>query len=153
MLILLSEQPMHGYQLMRAIIERTSGAWRPSPGAVYPTIAQLEDEGLVSVIADSGRKLVTLTDAGREFLTANEASLGDPFSTVQAGPDSDLRGALEQLHAAARAVGQSGTVAQAAAAREILDRARRELYLMLADDASTASAAPTEPPSDTGDPS
>ena len=77
-----------------------------SPGTIYPTIAQLEDEGLVSVIADSGRKLVTLTDAGREFLTANEASLGDPFSTVQAGPDSDLRGALEQLHAAARAVAQ-----------------------------------------------
>ena len=43
MLLLLNEQPMHGYQLMSAITERTSGAWRPSPGTIYPTIAQLED--------------------------------------------------------------------------------------------------------------
>lgn len=132
-LMLLNEQPMHGYQLMQAIVDRTGGAWRPSPGAIYPTIAQLEDEGLVTVVADAGRKLVTLTDAGREFLSANQAALGDPFSAVQAGPNSDLRGAIEQLFAAARAVGQSGSNAQITAAREILDRARRELYLMLAE--------------------
>ena len=64
-LLLLAEEPMHGYQLMQAISERSGGRWTPSPGAIYPTINQLEDEGLVSVTADSGRKLVTLTDAGR----------------------------------------------------------------------------------------
>ena len=131
--MLLTEQPMHGYQLMQAIDERTAGAWRPSPGAVYPTIAQLEDEGLVTVVADAGRKLVTLTDAGREFLTVNQAALGDPFTAVRPAPDSDLRGAMEQLRLAVRAVGQSATAEQVSAAREILDRARRELYLMLAD--------------------
>lgn len=145
---------MHGYQLMRAMVERTAGAWRPSPGAVYPTIAQLEDEGLVTVVADAGRKLATLTDAGRKFLTANQVALGDPFTTVQAGPTSDLRGAMEQLHAAARAVGQSGTAAQLTTAREILDRARRDLYLMLADGAAMQTAAspeiPGEPASQTG---
>src|ERR687889_1353345 len=69
-LLLLAEQPMHGYQLMQAIAERSGGRWTPSPGAVYPTISALEDEGLVTVTADAGRKLVTLTDAGREQATA-----------------------------------------------------------------------------------
>ena len=150
MLLLLNEQPMHGYQLMSAITERTSGAWRPSPGTVYPTIAQLEDEGLVSVVADAGRKLVTLTEAGHEFLTANQASFGDPFSAVQAGPNSDLRGAMEQLDTAARTVAQGGTTAQVTAARKILDRARRELYLMLADSASTPPEAQAGPAGETG---
>lgn len=151
--MLLTEQPMHGYQLMQAIVERTAGAWRPSPGAVYPTIAQLEDEGLVSIVAESGRKLVTLTEAGHEFLTANEGALGDPFTAVQAGPISDLRGAMEQLHAAARTVGQSGTPAQVTSAREILDRARRDLFLMLAEGVSRPSEPHAEPTHETGDPS
>lgn len=149
-LLLLNEQPMHGYQLMSAITERTSGAWRPSPGTIYPTIAQLEDEGLVSVVADAGRKLVTLTEAGHEFLTANQASLSDPFSAVQAGPNSDLRGAMEQLDTAARAVAQGGTTAQVTAAREILDRARRDLYLMLAGSASTPPGPQAGPAGETG---
>src|SRR3954470_17314846 len=73
-LLLLEEQPMHGYQLMQGIAERTGGAWTPSPGAVYPTINQLEDEGLVTVTAESGRKLVTLTDAGRAHLAEHRAT-------------------------------------------------------------------------------
>src|SRR3954454_774724 len=75
-LLLLAEEPMHGYQLMQAIAERSGGSWTPSPGAIYPTLNQLEDEGLVTVTADAGRKLVTLTDAGREYLE----SQGDPFA-------------------------------------------------------------------------
>ena len=70
LLLLLADEPMHGYQLMQAVAERTGGAWKLSPGAVYPTIAQLEDEGLVRISAEGGRKLVTLTEAGREHLTA-----------------------------------------------------------------------------------
>src|SRR3954469_528858 len=85
---LLAEEPMHGYQLMQAVADRTSGAWRLSPGAVYPTIAQLEDEGLVAVSSEGGRKLVTLTDTGREHL----ATLGDidpfaAFATDAGQPD------------------------------------------------------------------
>ena len=60
---MLHDNPMHGYQLMQAVADRTDGARRPSPGAVYPTIAQLEDEGLVTTEVDGGRKLVTLTAA------------------------------------------------------------------------------------------
>ncbi len=150
-LLLLAEQPMHGYQLMQAIAEKTQGAWRPSPGAIYPTIAQLEDEGLVTITKDAGRKLVTLTDAGREFVTENAQSLTDPFTAIteQAGGSHDLRGAVDRVRDAARAVGVSGTESQIAAAQDVLSQARRALYLILAEDDTPKgeSAAPSEPAS------
>jgi DNA-binding PadR family transcriptional regulator len=133
-LLLLAEEPMHGYQLMQAISERSNGRWTPSPGAIYPTISQLEDEGLVTVTAQSGRKLVTLTDAGREHIAARRDASSDPFAGHQAsGPGADLHGLLEQLHAAARQVARTGTDPQLTAAAGILAEARRSLYLLLAD--------------------
>jgi DNA-binding PadR family transcriptional regulator len=133
-LLLLAEQPMHGYQLMQTISERSGGRWTPSPGAIYPTISQLEDEGLVAVTADAGRKLVTLTDAGREHIAARGESWSDPFAGHEAtGPGSDLRGLLEQLHGAVRQVARTATDAQLTAAAAILAEARRSLYLLLAD--------------------
>src|SRR4051812_19761282 len=134
-LLLLAEEPMHGYQLMQAIAERSGGRWAPSPGAIYPTISQLEDEGLVTVTADAGRKLVTLTDAGREHVE----SLGNPFEGFPAGnPSTDLRGLVEQLHGAVRQVARNGSEAQLTAAAGIIADARRALYLLLADGPGTA---------------
>jgi len=146
-LLLLADAPMHGYQLMQAIAERTNGAWRPSPGAIYPTIAQLEDEGLVTITPDSGRKLVTLTDAGREYLAANAETMTDPFTeiTKQAGGSHDLRGSVERVRDAARAVGLSGSEPQIAAAQEILNQARRSLYLILAEDPQQGPAETAGP--------
>jgi DNA-binding PadR family transcriptional regulator len=133
-LLLVSEQPMHGYQLMQAIADRSGGRWTPSPGAIYPTISQLEDEGLVTVTAEAGRKLVTLTDAGRRHVEEHRDSGADPFPGHEAtGPEADLRGPLEQLHAAVRQIARSGTDAQRAAAAGVLADARRSLYLLLAD--------------------
>ena len=130
---LLAEEPMHGYQLMQAVAERSGGRWTPSPGAIYPTISQLEDEGLVTVTADAGRKLVTLTDAGRENVAVRREAGADPFAGHSpAGPGADLRGLLEQLHGAVREVGRSGTDEQLSAAAAILAEARRSLYLLLA---------------------
>ncbi len=138
LLRLLAEEPMHGYQLMRTISERTGGRWAPSPGAVYPTLAQLEDEGLVTVTAQAGRKLVALTDAGREALAGDDAP--DPFAGHDAGaPGNDLRRLLEQVHGAVREVGRTGTDAQRTAAAAVLTDARRSLYLLLAD-------GPQDPP-------
>ena len=140
---LLSQEPMHGYQLMQAIADRSGGRWTPSPGAIYPTISQLEDEGLVTVTADSGRKLVTLTDAGREHLAAHADV--DPFAGRSAmGPGADLRGLVEQLHGAVREVARSGTDAQLAGAAKILSEARRSLYLLLAEE-PVAPEAPEAP--------
>jgi DNA-binding PadR family transcriptional regulator len=125
---------MHGYQLMQAIAERSGGRWTPSPGAIYPTINQLEDEGLVVVTADAGRKLATLTDAGREHIQAHSGTTSDPFAGYDpTAPGADLRGLLEQLHGAARQVGRNGTDAQRTAAASILSDARRALYLLLAE--------------------
>jgi DNA-binding PadR family transcriptional regulator len=140
-LLLLAEQPMHGYQLMQAIADRSGGAWTPSPGAVYPAISLLEDEGLVTVTAESGRKLVALTDAGREHVESRRESWPDPFAAGPGrGTGADLRGLLEQLHGAARQVGRTGTDAQVAAAATILGDARRALYLLLAEGPETPDA-------------
>jgi len=140
-----AEGPMHGYQLMQAIGERTGGAWQPSPGAVYPTISQLEDEGLVTVTAEGGRRLVTLTAAGREHVAANQSALGDPFAgfAARAGSGTGLISPLQELHAAVWQVAKAGNADQVAAAQKVLADARRSLYLILAGEpvAETAQAA------------
>jgi DNA-binding PadR family transcriptional regulator len=133
-LLLLAEEPRHGYQLMQAIAERSGGRWTPSPGAIYPTIAQLEDEGLVSVTADAGRKLVALTDTGREYLANHQQSWPDPFAPFADGDSAvNLRSLLDQLHGAVREVARSGSEVQLAAAADLLTQARRSLYQLLAD--------------------
>lgn len=137
-LLLLLESPMHGYQIMQAMADRTDGAWRPSPGAIYPTLAQLEDEGLVTTEVDGGRKLVTLTAEGRAHVEEQRGSWGDPFGQVEGQePGPDLRGPLHELQAAARQVAVSGTPDQVQAATAVLAEARRSLYLILADGAGT----------------
>ncbi len=133
-LLLLAEEPMHGYQLMQSIAERSGGRWTPSPGAVYPALNQLEDEGLLTVTAESGRKTSALTDAGREYVQTHRDSWSDPFAGfAEARQGPDLRALLEQLHAAARQIGRSGTDTQIAAAATILSDARRSMYLLLAE--------------------
>jgi DNA-binding PadR family transcriptional regulator len=133
-LLLLAEQPMHGYQLMQAIGERSGGRWTPSPGAIYPTLSQLEDEGLVTVTAEAGRKLATLTDAGRQQAEALRGGTTDPFASVEGRPAGpDLRRLIEELHGAVRQVARTGTEAQLSAAAAVLAEARRSLYLLLAD--------------------
>src|SRR6202048_332236 len=64
-LLLLAEEPRNGYQIMQEVEERSDGAWRPSPGSVYPALQQLEDEGLIRSEEHDGRKLFVLTDEGR----------------------------------------------------------------------------------------
>jgi len=133
-LMLLAEEPMHGYQLMQAIADRSGGRWTPSPGAIYPTINQLEDEGLVTVTAEAGRKLVTLTGAGREYVEGRRETSIDPFAGfASAEPATDLRGLIEELASATRQVARSGSDEQRTAAAKILADARRSLYLVLAD--------------------
>ncbi|BBH65881.1 hypothetical protein ACTI_25660 [Actinoplanes sp. OR16] len=118
---------MHGYQLMHAIAGRTGGRWQPSPGAIYPAISQLEDEGLVTVTASAGRKLVILTRQGRE-------SAGEAQPLIFEKDDAiDLRPLLMQVHDAARQVARTGTEAQVEQAAQILADTRRAIYLLLAE--------------------
>ncbi|MGY1619225.1 PadR family transcriptional regulator [Geodermatophilus sp. SYSU D00691] len=145
-LLLLADEPMHGYQLMQAVADRTAGAWRLSPGAVYPTIAQLEDEGLVRVSTDGGRKLVALTEAGREHV----GTLGgaDPFAAFTGdGERVDLRTGVGELMGAVHQLGRVGNPAQLAAAAKVLADARRSLYLILAGEVPADQAQ--DPPGET----
>ncbi|UYM07303.1 PadR family transcriptional regulator [Solicola gregarius] len=139
-LTLLAEEPMHGYQLMQAIADRSSGRWTPSPGAIYPTLNQLEDEGLVAITKESGRRLATLTDSGREQLDAHQEQWAELWSAYEGADNGvDLRELLAELHSAARQVGKTGTDTQRAAAAEVLKDARRTLYLLLADEESDSA--------------
>ena len=125
---------MHGYQIIQELAERTGGVWRPSPGSVYPTLQQLEDEELVRETAsDSGKRVYELTDAGRERAAATEA----PWNAV-ADESEDALVALRDLGfhvlAATRQVAHAGTTAQIEAAQSVLRDARRALYRLLAEE-------------------
>jgi len=155
-LLLLSDQPMHGYQVIQEIAERSEGQWRPSPGAVYPALNLLQDEGLVEISADGGRRLATLTEAGTAYVAEHAAELGDPFADAAGrGGRSrrELRAGVEAVAAAVHQVARTGTDEQAKAAAELLERTRRDLYLILAgpvapdapaSDGDAASDAPVE---------
>ena len=69
-LALLAEKPMHGYQIIQQIEERSGGSWKPSPGSVYPTLQLLADEGLIRAEESNGRKTYSLTEEGREVADA-----------------------------------------------------------------------------------
>src|SRR4051794_26451555 len=84
-LLLLAEEPRNGYGLMQEIEERSGGIWRPSPGSVYPALSQLEDEGLVRVVEEEGRKTFTLTDEGKQHVAANKERIGTPCETAAEG--------------------------------------------------------------------
>jgi DNA-binding PadR family transcriptional regulator len=132
-LALLAESPMHGYQIMDELAERTNGAWRPSPGSIYPTLRRLSDEGLVSSTEQDDRRVFQLTDAGREA-AAESAGGAPPWERLASSAgDVDLRKTVFSIGAAAKQVAASGTAEQVAQADEILTQARKRLYQLLAE--------------------
>jgi DNA-binding PadR family transcriptional regulator len=138
LLRLLNEEPRNGYQLMQTIEERSGGSWRPSPGSVYPTLAQLEDEGLVRSLDREGGKVFELTDAGREHV-ADKADTPPPWDEGdEAGASSfpQLGSLLIQVGKAAWQVAQVGDEDQTARACETLADTKRALYRILAEDQS-----------------
>jgi DNA-binding PadR family transcriptional regulator len=137
LLVLLDEQPHTGYSAMEELERRSDGAWRPSPGSVYPTLQQLEDEGLIRQEAGEGRTPYTLTDEGKAYVADNRDKLGEPWAKSAEGIGEErleLRGLIAQIAAAAFQVGKAGDDAQVARAKELLADARRGLYKILADD-------------------
>ncbi|UYK41555.1 PadR family transcriptional regulator [Microbacterium terricola] len=135
-LALLAEKPMHGYQIIHEIEERSDGAWKPSPGSVYPTLQLLADEGLISAEESAGRKTYSLTDAGRAEAAAAE-DRSAPWETSGAGRDArhgELPKAGMKLAQATAQVARGGSPEQARQAVEVLDEARRKIYSILAQD-------------------
>ncbi|SEI91750.1 PadR family transcriptional regulator [Demequina mangrovi] len=135
-LLLLAEQPRHGYDLIRAIEERSGGAWVPSPGSIYPTLQALEDEGLVAIDVVEGRKTAALTEAGAAWTEDNAAQLDALFEVDdRERRDIALRREMGALRDAAIHVSRQADEATGDRAVEILAAARRDLYRLLADDA------------------
>ena len=135
-LALLAEGPMHGYQIIHEIEERSGGAWKPSPGSVYPTLQLLADEGIIRAEESNGRKTYSLTDEGRQ--AADAAPDAKAPWEMPGAREGSRAGALPkagiELAQAAAQVGRSGNPEQVKEAVSVLDEARRKLYSILAQD-------------------
>jgi DNA-binding PadR family transcriptional regulator len=136
-LLLLAEEPRNGYQLMQTIEERSDGRWRPSPGSVYPTLSQLEDEGLIRATERDGTKLFEITDEGRKYLEEHRAGAA-PWERGADDPDapafSEIASLVIQIGKAAWQVAQVGDEHQVEQARKTLSETRRALYRILAEE-------------------
>ncbi|MEV7328653.1 PadR family transcriptional regulator [Micromonospora sp. NPDC093244] len=136
-LALLTERPMHGYEMIQEIDSRTGGAWRPSPGSIYPTLQLLEDEGVIAASTEEssgGRKRFTVTEAGQA--EATEAAQTPAWADVAQGSVSswhDIRDSGAQAMNALRQVMMNGTDDQRERAAQVLDETRRKLYAILAE--------------------
>lgn len=134
-LALLLEKPMHGYQIIQEIEERSGGSWKPSAGSVYPTLQLLADEGLVESEEVGEKKTYSLTATGRE--AAEVAAEGDlPWNTSllrDAGRMTALPKAGAKLAEAVVQVTRSGNQEQVDKAVAIIDDARRRIYSLLAE--------------------
>jgi DNA-binding PadR family transcriptional regulator len=137
LLTILLDGPGHGYELIQRVEEKTSGAWKPSPGSVYPTLQLLEDEGLVVAITNEGKRTYDLTEAGRvEAQRRLDSATENPWTRggggrAQAGV---LFESMKGLAIALKQVAMTGQPEQLEAATEIIKDARKKLYLLLAAD-------------------
>jgi len=138
-LSLLAEKALNGYQIMQELEQRSHGSWRPSPGAVYPALQQLEDEGLVQAETASGGRIYSLTQAGRSYVRDHPDEVSAPWETAGSTPggDNSIVAVFAELKHIATATIQTihaGSPTQIREAQRILNQARRALYRMLADD-------------------
>ena len=142
-MVLLAEGPMHGYQMIQELTERSGGMWRPSPGSVYPTLQQLEDEGLVRSSEADGRRVFQLTDSGRAEVEHRKDEPPPWEMPSQAGQFRAVRDELRRLVAAAAQVFRTANPKQLARAKGILGEARKGLYRLLAEDEEPDQGAGT----------
>lgn len=133
-LYLLAEEPMHGYQIMSELSDRTDGIWQPSPGSIYPTLNQLEDEDLVRAEEHEGKKVYALTDEGRAQV--DEDQDGAPWERISSPYSKGLiklREAAFGAGAAVMQVARAGSDDQIGKALEVLEDAKRRIYEILAE--------------------
>jgi len=136
-LAVLADGPRNGYQIMSEIEERSGGAWRPSPGAVYPALSQLADEGLIAGEESGGRRTFSLTDAGRAYVEQNPEMARGPWESTTQQEAWQLPGLFTEaarLGGGIVQVAHGGTPGQIRAAERLLEQTRRRLYQILADD-------------------
>jgi hypothetical protein len=145
-LALLNERPMHGYEIITELSDRTEGVWKPSPGSIYPTLQLLEDEGLITGETDSGgKRRFTLTEDGRR--AAAEGGGGSaPWEAVASGTPTSTRALLRSaatLVPVVRQVAMTGSPQDCEEAARLLDETRRRLYGLLASTPGPSTGAST----------
>ena len=135
-LAILAEGPRHGYEIMGAI--EAQRGFRPSPGSIYPALQMLHDGDFLESREVDGKRIYSISESGLALLATYRAS---PEGMEEPGPPSSgmelmLRGkrTLHGLREALKQIARSGDVARVVRAVEILSRARRELYALLAED-------------------
>ena len=136
-LALLREGPRNGYQIMSEIEERSGGAWRPSPGAVYPALQQLADEGLIEAEESAGRRAFSLTDEGRRYIEENPDMARAAWESMAQDEPEEMPGLFVQaarLGGTIVQVAHAGTSEQVHAAEQLLEQTRRKMYQILAED-------------------
>lgn len=135
-LLLLDEQPMHGYEIITELESRSDGRWRPSPGTMYPALSRMAEHGLIDAEETDGKKRFSLTADGAarlaEYRDAKGADDPDPWNDTGHGERGDLRGAVAELVGQARQIGRFGTPDQVEQAKEVFADAKRKLYAILA---------------------
>ena len=135
-LALLREGPRNGYQIMSEIEERSDGAWRPSPGAVYPALSQLADEGLIEAEESGGKRTFRLTDEGRQYVQDHPEAARAAWESMTHEP-GEVPGLFVQaarLGGAIVQMAREGTPQQIHEAETLLEQARRTMYQILADE-------------------
>lgn len=136
-LALLREGPRNGYQIMSEIEERSGGAWRPSPGAVYPALQQLADEGLVEAEESGGRRTFSLTDAGRRHIEENPEMARAAWESMGSDEPGEVPGLFvqaAQLGGSIVQMAHAGTPEQIQATEQLLEQTRSRIYQILAGD-------------------
>jgi DNA-binding PadR family transcriptional regulator len=137
-----ADESINGYQVIQEIAELSNGEWRPSPGSVYPTIQQLQDEGLVESDDERGRRTIRLTDSGAAWAEENGTDLAAvwaPFARTEETPadqpsgHADIKSEIGQVVSAVWQLATQGSEQQKKAALDVLVDTRRRLYGILAD--------------------
>jgi DNA-binding PadR family transcriptional regulator len=132
---LLAERPMHGYEMIQEIAERSQNLWRPSPGSVYPTLQLLVDEGLIAGAESEGsKKLFELTDEGRAAAEKIETAPWDEITEGAEPGHVNLRAAIGQLMGAVAQSAHTANEEQQERIVDIVNNARREIYGILGED-------------------
>ena len=160
LLWLLQERPMHGYEMIKALEQRSGGFYSPSPGSIYPTLQMLEEGGFVTGNEVEGKKVYTITDTGRALLTDNprneEGFAGPPWMR---GHGRGERASRPEMHALVVETGEVGRLfaiatrasfnnpEQIKRLRGIIERTRGELNALIANEpAAPAPDQPAPPP-------
>jgi DNA-binding PadR family transcriptional regulator len=134
-LSLLADAPSNGYGLITGIAAKTEGAWRPSPGSVYPTLQQLVDEDLIVADETGAKSVYSLTDQGRAHVEEHQAEIDAAWAATTATSEGEdaFQTSLMKLMGVVKPLMHDATDAQRQAAAAKLDETRRALYAILAD--------------------